>query len=307
MRIHAYSMSSQYTIVKWNSVFKLKFETHFYCLSLFLFFYMEYLELVILGTLAGFLGALLGIGGGVLLVPSLVFFFHVPIHQAVAVSLIAIIATSTQVASFGIQHGFANVRLGLFLEIASMAGAILSSFVAVRIESHWIERIFSLTLFITAFLLIRRPKGQKITLEPNDDVGYFGGQYYDPAEKKTIAYRVYNLPWVSSFSFIAGMLSGMVGTSGGIFKVPIMNLLGRIPIRAAAVTSSFMIGFTGLGGAIAYFRAGLVQPALVAPVVLGIVVGSAVGNRVGVRLKNRWLEWLFAVVLIVAAIKMGMK
>jgi len=241
---------------------------------------MNYLMLVLLGSLAGFLGALLGIGGGVLLVPSLVFFFHVPIHQAVAVSLIAIIATSTQVASFGIQHGFANIRLGLFLEIAST---------------------------ITAFLLIRRPKGQKITLEPNDDVGYFGGQYYDPAEKKTITYRVYNLPWVSSFSFIAGMLSGMVGTSGGIFKVPIMNLLGRIPIRAAAVTSSFMIGFTGLGGAIAYFRAGLVQPALVAPVVLGIVVGSAIGNRVGVRLKNRWLEWLFAVVLIVAAIKMGIK
>ncbi len=265
---------------------------------------MNYLVLTLLGILSGFIGALLGIGGGVIVVPTLLFLFHIPIHQAVAISLIAIIATSTQVASFGIRNGFTNVRLGLFLEITTATGAILSSLIAVQMEAHWIARVFAITLFITAFFLLHRPQQKKISLSPDAETGYFGGQYFDPAEKQMITYRVHRIPLVSSFSFIAGMLSGMVGTSGGIFNIPIMNILGRIPIRAAAGTSSFMIGFTGLSGSIAYFRAGLVKPAIVAPVVLGIVIGSAFGNSAGVRLKNKWLERLFAIVLIATAIKM---
>ncbi len=264
---------------------------------------MAYSVLIIVGLVIGLLGAVLGIGGGVLLVPVLVFGFQVSIHQAVAVSLVAIIATSSQVASFGIRQGFTNVRLGLFLELASATGAILSSRLAVQIDAFWIERMFAVTLLITAVVMILQPRRQIATLD-SDNSGYFGATYFDPAEKRTISYRMQRLPIVSAFAFIAGGVSGIAGTSGGVFKVPVMNIIGGMPIRAAAETSSFMIGFTALSGAVAYYRAGYVEAALVAPVVLGVMAGSQIGNRVALRLKSRWLEWLLAVVLVLTAIKM---
>ncbi len=266
---------------------------------------MEYFILIFVGLIIGVLGAILGIGGGVLLVPVLVFGFQVPVHNAVAVSLVAIIATSTQVASFGIRQGFTNVRLALFLELASAAEAIGSSRIAVHLDATCIERIFAITLIITAIVLLYRPQ-RAVPSVIQKTIGYFGGRFRDPADQQEISYRVQRLPLVSFFAMVAGGISGIAGTSGGVFKVPVMNIIGKMPIRAAAETSSFMIGFTALSGAIAYYRAGLVDPALVAPVVVGVALGSWVGNRIAIQVKSRWLERLLAIVLIVTAIKMIM-
>ncbi len=267
---------------------------------------MELFVLFACGIAVGVLGALLGIGGGVLLVPVLVYLVKVPIHHAIAISLISIIATSAHVASFGIKQGFTNIRLGLFLEIFSTSGAILSSILAVKMHGDILTRIFALSLIITSFFMFYQPRNSETPEYDEKELKYFGGTFFDPTRNRMLRYNVQNLPAVTGLTFLAGVLSGMVGTSGGVFMVPLMKLLGKIPMRAAADTSSLLIGVTALGGAITYFRAGYVEVNLLAPIVMGIMAGVFVGNRLKMKVKSVWLKRMFALILVITAIKMFM-
>jgi len=259
--------------------------------------------LLFAGIAISILGSLLGIGGGVILVPFLVLALHVPIHQAVATSLVAIIATSSQVAAFGEQHGFTNIRLAIFLNVFTIIGAISGSLWATHVNEKILEDIFAGVLFVIAGIMLLHNKLVK-PAPPGADSGYFSATFYDPYEQREVSYRPQHIPAAFWGMLLSGSLSGMIGTSGGIFNVPILSLICRVPIRAAAATSSLMIGLTAVAGALVYYQADFIRPLLVAPVVMGVVIGSMLGTRLSLYIQSKWLHRLFVILLIGTAVKM---
>jgi uncharacterized membrane protein YfcA len=264
---------------------------------------------ILAGAATGVLGAILGTGGGVLLIPVLVLGLGVPMHYAVATSLVSVIATSSAVASTNVERGTANMRLGMTLEIATALGAISGGLTAGWLAPRTLEGLFALMLLPTAFLMARG-RGEAAPAEASgtsaaNDVGVLGSHYLDESEGRTVAYRVQRLWAGLGISFLAGNLSGLLGIGGGTFKVPALNLLCGVPIKAAAATSNFMIGVTAAASAFLYYGRGEVRPALTAVVVLGVVAGSAYGSVVNRRIRGRHVRLVFAVLLVAVAVQMG--
>lgn len=271
---------------------------------------LNILSLVLIGSATGVVGAILGTGGGVFLVPILLLVFNVPIHYAVATSIITVIATSSAVASSNVERGTANMRLGMTLEVATSLGAIIGGLAAAWIASQPLEGLFAALLVPTAILLWRgrprqSPLGDRHTTDARDvdraALGRLGDAYYDESENSVVAYRVHHLPAGLAISLLAGAVSGLLGIGGGVFKVPALNLICRIPMKAAAATSNFMIGVTAAASAFLYYGRGQVRPALTAAVVLGVLVGSALGSAWNRRIQGRGVRRLFAVLLVAVA------
>jgi uncharacterized membrane protein YfcA len=272
--------------------------------------------IVLAGVGTGVLGAMLGVGGGVFLIPVLVIGFHVPIHYAVATSILSVIATSSAVASTNVERGTANMRLGMTLEIATSAGGILGGFAAGWLRPEYLEGLFAAVLIPTAILMWRGrshhddqppqpgsfPGGESATAE--QDVGELGARYYDEFEHRQVPYRVRHLWAGLGISFVAGNLSGLLGIGGGVFKVPALHLLCRVPIKAAAATSNFMIGVTAAASASLYYHRGEIRPALTAAVVLGILAGSTFGSLLNRRIHSIFVTRLFSAVLLAVSVQM---
>ncbi len=270
------------------------------------------------GVATGVLGAILGTGGGVFLVPVLVIGLHVPMHYAVATSIVTVIATSSAVASANVERGTANMRLGMTLEITTALGAIAGGLTAAWISARTLEGIFSAMLVPIAVLMWRGkasedPDQLPVTLQElreesanqvAEPLGALGACYLDPAVEATIAYRVHRLWAGMCFSFLAGNVSGLLGVGGGIFKVPALHLVCRVPIKAAAATSNFMIGVTAAASAFLYYGRGEVHPALTAAVTLGVLLGSILGARLNRRVNDGAVRKLFAALLLVVAAQM---
>lgn len=263
----------------------------------------SFLILLFGGVGVGILGALLGLGGGVFLVPFLVFVFNLPMHQAIATSIVAVIATSSAAASVNIERQTVNVRLGMLLEIATVFGAILGGLTANYLSNSALAKIFSVLLFAVSIVMVRRIRGQE-----KDEIlaqgGVLGGSYEEPTSGKTVSYSVKRIPGLLGISVIAGNISGLLGVGGGIFKVPAMHIVGGIPLKAAAATSNFMIGVTAAASAFIYFANGHLNPLVGATAALGVLGGSFLGVALSRRVKSRALTWIFAVVLFVMAIQL---
>ena len=277
--------------------------------------------LLVAGAGAGIFGAILGTGGGVFLIPLLVLAFGVEMHYAVATSIITVIATSTAVASANVERGTANMRLGMTLEIATSLGAIAGGLTVALLQPRFLEGLFALVMIPTAIMMWRgrtergdnemavSPKGNG-----NDDVsagtisdsslGVLGERYYDATLQQSVSYRVHKLWGGLGISFIAGILSGLLGIGGGVFKVPALHLVCGVPIKAAAATSNFMIGVTATASAFLYYGRGDVRPALTAAVVLGVLIGSAIGSYANQFVGGRFVNRLFAVLLLGVAVEM---
>ncbi len=262
--------------------------------------------LVVGGAVAGGLGAVLGIGGGVILVPLLVIGFGVPMHVAVATSLLSVIATSSAVATTNVELGTANMRLGMTLELATAVGAVGGGLIAGALSAGVLEALFAVLLAPTALLMWRGRSAAAAVEAGADvpDVGRLGARYVDPADGRTVAYHVRNLSGGMGISFAAGGVSGLLGIGGGIFKVPALHLLCGIPMKAAAATSNFMIGVTAAASAFLYYGRGEVEPALTAAIVLGVLVGSRGGMALTARVSGPFIRRLFAVLLVVVAVQM---
>ncbi len=277
--------------------------------------------LLVAGAGTGIFGAMLGTGGGVFLIPLLVLAFGVEMHYAVATSIITVIATSTAVASANVERGTANMRLGMTLEIATSLGAIAGGLTVALLEPRFLEGLFALVMVPTAVMMWRgrtERGGNEMAVSPkgngNDDVsagtisdsslGVLGERYFDATLQQSVSYRVHRLPGGMGISFIAGMLSGMLGIGGGVFKVPALHLMCGMPIKAAAATSNFMIGVTATASAFLYFGRGDVRPALTAAVVLGVLIGSAIGSYANQFVGGRFVNRLFAVLLLGVAVEM---
>ena len=266
----------------------------------------SFLLLVLGGGVAGTIGAMLGLGGGVFLTPFLLFVFGLPMHQAIATSILAVIATSSAGAAMNMERQTVNIRLGMVLEIATVTGAIFGGITANLLSGDVLSHIFATLLLVVAFTMIWRLKHSSDTAPAVTD-GAFAAAYKDEATGAMIPYSAKRIPAVLVVSLIAGNISGLLGVGGGIFKVPAMHLISGIPMKAATATSNFMIGVTAAASAFIYFAHGHLNPFVVAPAVLGVLGGSFLGVKVNRHIKGSFLTWIFAGVLLVVAVRMFWK
>jgi len=273
---------------------------------------MDPLSLILIalaGVVVGILGALLGIGGGIFFVPFLVIVFHIPMHQAIAASIMTVIATSSAVASVNVGRGWSNIRLGMTLELSTTIGAIFGGVTANLVAASTLVKIFGFLALVVGAIMVRNTLSQNHTetLPEGADTGRLGGSYYDTAAGKDVRYRVKNPGAALAVSFLAGNISGLLGVGGGIIKVPAMNLWCGVPIKAAAATSNFMIGVTAVASAFIYFSAGHVQPSITAAAAIGVLAGSRAGLLIGDRIRSRWITRAFAALLLVIAVEMFLR
>src|SRR5437016_9537846 len=258
---------------------------------------LEFTALVWAGSvIAGLLGSLTGLGGGVVLVPLLTLFFKVDIRYAVGASLVSVIATSSGAAAAYVKEGFSNIRIGMFLEIATTAGALLGAFIAVMVPTNMIAIIFGMVLIVSAYLS-RRPRPPEQRSLPPDPLATKLQLNGDFPDKDTVrSYNVQNVPTGFGIMFGAGALSGMLGIGSGAMKVLAMDQAMKIPFKVSTTTSNFMIGVTAAASAGVYLHRGYLDPGLAMPVMLGVLLGSVLGARVLAAVETKVLRVVFGVV-----------
>jgi uncharacterized membrane protein YfcA len=258
----------------------------------------------VVGAAAGSLGALLGLGGGVFLVPFLNLVLGFPFNVAAAISLTTVIATSSSVSAGRAGKQLINMRLGMLLEVATAAGSLLGGVTAQLIAQSLLQKLFGIVAVIVALIMLSRLRRRNVILDPAADPGRLGGRYYEAESGGVVTYQVKRLPLAIAASFVAGNVSSLLGIGGGIIKVPVLNAWCGIPLRAAAATSAFMIGVTATAGAIIYYGHGQLEPALGAAAVLGVQLGSWGGLRFGAAASAKWLKVLMAALLFIVSAMM---
>jgi uncharacterized protein len=262
--------------------------------------------LVFLGSFAaGFLGALTGLGGGVVVIPLLTLVFHVDIRYAIGASLISVIATSSGAAGAYVREGYSNVRIGMFLEIATTFGALLGAYLATVVPTRALAVIFGLVLIYSAWLSHSEKAFMSGTsvLNPWSDRLKMSGSFPDGANGRQ-NYQVARIPWGFATMFGAGTLSGLLGIGSGAVKVLAMDKIMRIPFKVSTTTSNFMIGVTAAASAGIYLHRGLIAPGLAFPVMLGVLSGSLIGARYLVRAHVAVLRTVFTVVILALGAEM---
>ena len=266
---------------------------------------LGFLPLVLAGSIvAGLLGALTGLGGGVVIVPLLVVAFHVNVHYAIGASLISVIATSSGAAAAYVREGFSNIRIGMFLEIATTLGALFGAYLTTRLSTDIIAIVFGSVLIISAVLSILRRHSVKTSGRPDNLAVRLKLNSSYPTPQGPEEYQVHHLRAGFGMMFGAGTLSGLLGIGSGAFKVLAMDQVMGIPFKVSTTTSNFMIGVTAAASAGIYLRRGFIAPGLAMPVVLGVLAGSAIGTRLLVRAKTSWLRAIFALVIAALGVEM---
>ena len=263
------------------------------------------LLLFVTGAATGLLGALLGLGGGVFLVPLLTLVLGIPIRVAIAASLISVMSTAVASASVNLDRGLINVRLGLLLEVATAAGALLGGLVAAQLTQRQLYLTFAVTMAAMGMVMAMRSGRRNVIADLETDVGSLGGRLQEG--DSAYVYRVRRLPVGVAASLVAGAISGLLGLGGGIVKVPILNTFCGIPIRVAAATSTFMIGVTTAASAFLYYGRGEIVLPVTAAVALGALPGSLIGARISDRVATRALKVLMAIVLIAVGLRMAVE
>ena len=261
------------------------------------------LVLVLLGAGTGVVGSLLGLGGGVFLVPLLTLALGVPFRAAVVASLACVIATASASATVNLTRGTVNMRLGLVLEVATSVGGLAGGITAAYLSTRQLFVIFAMTLTAMGLIMVLRSGRRNVIADTSVDPGTLGGHLREG--EAVYVYRVRRLPVGMLSSLVAGAISGLLGLGGGIIKVPVLNTFCGVPIRVAAATSTFMIGVTAAASAIVYFSRGDMVLPLTAAVVLGALPGSLLGARLSERVEARSLKVLMAIVLLMVGARMG--
>ena len=266
---------------------------------------VEFTLLVCAGSMvAGLLGALTGLGGGVVLVPLLTLFFNVDIRYAVGASLVSVIATSSGAAAAYVKEGFSNIRIGMFLEIATTLGALLGAYLAARVSGGTIAIIFGCVLLYSAYFS-GRPRTKLASDQIPDPLATrlrMNGSF--PDAEGTRHYFVRRVPAGFGLMFGAGALSGLLGIGSGAVKVLAMDQAMRIPFKVSTTTSNFMIGVTAAASAGVYLSRGYIDPGLSMPVMLGVLAGSLLGTRILVKTETKWLRLVFAAIILLLGAQM---
>lgn len=253
---------------------------------------------------AGLLGALTGLGGGVVIVPVLALLFKVDIRYAIGASLVSVIATSSGAAVAYVREGLSNIRIGMFLEVATTLGALLGAYLMAKISSHWIVIVFGLVLLYSAFASFRKRAEQPATgqVNPLAKKLELSGTY--PGLNGSESYTAQRVPLGFGIMFIAGTLSGLLGIGSGAVKVLAMDQAMKLPFKVSTTTSNFMIGVTAAASAGIYFARGYIDPGIAMPVMLGVLGGSLIGTRILVKTRVTTLKSFFALVIVVLGCEM---
>ncbi|HET7104921.1 MAG TPA: sulfite exporter TauE/SafE family protein [Terracidiphilus sp.] len=258
-----------------------------------------------IAMLAGFLGALTGLGGGVVIVPVLSLALGVDIKYAIGASLVSVIATSSGAAAAYVKEGFSNIRIGMLLEIATTFGAVIGAYIAAYISTHVIAVIFGVVLIQAALQSLKRGPsegGQPIKSDSLARRLRLDGTY--PVDGNEQGYGVQNVPTGFSLMLGAGALSGLLGIGSGAVKVMAMDRAMKIPFKVSTTTSNFMIGVTAAASAGVYLSRGYIDPRVAMPVMLGVLAGAFLGTKVLVRARVRTLRLIFGSVILLLAVEM---
>jgi uncharacterized membrane protein YfcA len=258
------------------------------------------------------LGAVTGIGGGVIIVPALVIALGFDFATAVGASLVAVVATSSVAGSAYVAEGLTNMRLAITLEVATTLGGITGGFLGLLLPERALSGIFGAAMLATAVLVSRgrTEDGDEPTRPTADipsDTGPLDARYLDPDSGSKVVYRVRHVPSGMGASYGAGVASGLLGVGGGFIKVPAMNLIMEVPIKVAAATSNFMIGVTAFSSLLVYLGRGEVHAGVTTPLVLGTVVGAVAGTRIQGRIPSHQVSIALAAILVFVAIQMALR
>ncbi|GIO33870.1 sulfite exporter TauE/SafE family protein [Paenibacillus sp. VCA1] len=265
------------------------------------------LEILLISVLAGIVGSVLGLGGGIIVTPALTLLFGVSIEHAIGASIISVIATSSGSAIAYIRDRITNLRVGMFLEIATTVGAITGAFIGGLIAPNLLYIIFGLLLVYSAVNMIKRKKGaqqEQVSMHPAAAKLKLAGSYYDKAAQQQISYNVGNVYGGFGVMYGAGIVSGLLGIGSGSFKVMAMDVFMKLPLKVSTATSNFMMGVTAAASAGVYLLRGDIDPHIAGPVALGVLAGATIGAQIMQRLKSKTIRMLFIPVLLYVAFQM---
>lgn len=267
-----------------------------------------------IALVAGAFGSVLGIGGGLFIIPSLTLFLGVPLKTAIAASAVAVIATSLGGGNVYVRSHLADIRLGLLLALATAPGAVVGAKIATLVSPRVLAAVFAIVLAASAYRMFTSIRSRASVqteqdLETEDGGLRFRGEYLETSTGEVVRYRVTRVPTGTVTSVIAGLISGMLGVGGGIVQVPVMNLIMRVPIKVATTTSTYIIGITAMAGAFVYYNhtPSYVDPSLAVPVTIGVFIGASLGSRLLGRLSQSTLRNTFTVVLALYTVQMALR
>ena len=265
--------------------------------------------MLLVGLFAGILGALLGLGGGIVITPVLTLLFGVDSKYAVGASIIAVLATSSGSAIAYLKDDMLNLRIAMFLEIFTTLGAFVGAVLSVITDSQFLFFLYGALMLFQAFNMYQKIRSKKEEHLPsqNDVIAEklnLSGEYFDKGLNRTIKYQVANVPGGSIVMFFAGVMSALLGIGAGAFKVLAMDTVMKMPLKASSATANFMMGVTGTASAIFYLFVGQINPVLVTPIALGVLVGSFIGSRIMPYVPVKVLRWIFLVALLALGMQM---
>jgi len=263
--------------------------------------------LLAISVLAGVLGAIVGLGGGVVVVPILTLLFHINIRLAIGASIVSVIATSSGAAAAYVRERMTNLRTGMFLEIATTTGAITGAYITTLVPDKVLFILFGLVLAYSAVAMYLKRHKEVILQESNDWIANklnLHGSYFDEAEQKEISYKVTGTKPGLGLMYVAGLMSALLGIGSGGLKVPAMDLAMHLPMKVSSATSNFMIGVTAAASAGIYFARGQIDPLIAAPVAIGVLGGATIGSLLLGKMESKWVRLLFVVVLLIIAAEM---
>jgi uncharacterized membrane protein YfcA len=256
----------------------------------------------------GIVGSVSGLGGGIVIVPVLTIFMHVSIEHAIAASIVSVIAVSSGAGSVYVKDKITNIRIAMFLELATATGALLGAgYLSRHINAHALYILFAVLLLVSLIPIFAKLGEELPTGIKNDRLATalrLSGSYYDNHLDRKISYNVTGVPWALILMFAAGIISGVLGIGAGVVKVLAHEIAMKVPTKVSTATSNFMIGVTAAAGAGVYLRRGEVLPYLVVPVAVFVVVGAFIGTRLMERLSNAFLRKFFAIVLAIVGVQM---
>lgn len=269
-------------------------------MSILTFFFL----LLCVAFVAGLIGSLTGLGGGVVIIPALILFFHINIHYAMGASLVSVIATSSGAGAAYLREGYANLRIGMFLEVSAVIGAFIGALLIAVVSKFLLTIIFCAVLFFSAYLTLKRNEDSETNIpsHPWATTLKLNGTYTSKNLPKH--YNVQNVPQAFFLMGIAGVMSGLLGIGSGSLKVLAMDQMLKLPYKVATATSNFMIGITGAVSAGLYFYHGYINPIITLPVMLGVLLGSLSGARILSKVNQQTLRIIFCIVICLMAIQM---
>lgn len=276
---------------------------------------IEIIQFIIIAVLAGFLGSLVGLGGGIIITPALTILFGIDIKYAIGASIIAVIATSSGSAIAFVKDHVSNMRVGMLLEVFTTAGGVVGALMAGIFSSKLLYIFFSLILLNSFYGMLKKiglitkvkKEEEKVENDKYADRYKLNSTYYDKATGKTVAYNVTNVPQGSLVMFGAGFASGLLGIGSGAFKVVALDSYMKLPIKVSTATSNFMMGVTATASALIYFFNGTINPAIAAPIAIGTLIGSRTGAKVMQRLDAKYIRYIFLPILLFTIVNMFLK